>query len=75
MGLTILADARQAALVRLADMTGVDVPLHKAAILLFSSLYGRDFMAENDILPEISEAFSALPSLARAAANGWLAIG
>ncbi|RGP35138.1 NAD/NADP octopine/nopaline dehydrogenase family protein [Pseudotabrizicola alkalilacus] len=58
-------------MVRLADMTGVEVPLHKAAILLFSSLYGRDFTAENDILPEISNAFCALPSLAQATANGW----
>ena len=58
-------------MVRLADMTGVEVPLHKAAILLFSSLYGRDFTAENDILPEISEAFCTLPSLAQATENGW----
>ncbi len=38
---------------RLAAIAGVPVPLHEAGIRLFSALYGRDFAAENDLLPEL----------------------
>jgi len=39
--------------VKIADMVGVDVPLHKAGIVLFSGLYGRDFTKDNDLLPAL----------------------
>lgn len=60
-------------LVRLADMAGVAVPLHQAAILMFSSLYGRDLALENDLLPDIAPAFGSLDGLRRMAAQGWAA--
>jgi opine dehydrogenase len=36
---------------RLAALAGVPVPLHESGVRLMSALYGRDFSAENDILP------------------------
>ncbi|RCI77211.1 hypothetical protein DNK03_21540 [Brucella anthropi] len=36
---------------RLARQAGIAVPLHSAGIDLFSALYGRDFRAENNLLP------------------------
>jgi len=41
------------ATVKIADMVGVDVPLHKAGITLFSALYGQDFTQDNDLLPAL----------------------
>jgi len=35
----------------LAAMADVPVPLHRAGVDMFSALYGRDFRAENDLLP------------------------
>jgi len=37
----------------IARAAGIDVPLHRAGIALFSALYGRDFSAENDLLPSL----------------------
>ncbi len=37
----------------LAGVAGVPVPLHTAGVDVFSALYGRDFRAENDILPAL----------------------
>jgi opine dehydrogenase len=37
--------------IRLAALAGVPVPLHEGGVRLMSALYGRDFAAENDILP------------------------
>ncbi len=39
--------------VRLAQTIGVPAPLHESGVRVFSALYGRDFAAENDILPEL----------------------
>ncbi|MBV9784555.1 MAG: NAD/NADP octopine/nopaline dehydrogenase family protein [Acidisphaera sp.] len=39
--------------VRLAGIAGVPVPLHAGGVAIFSALYGRDFAAENDILPAL----------------------
>lgn len=39
--------------IALATAAGVPVPLHEAGLRLFSALYGRDFAAENDILPAL----------------------
>jgi opine dehydrogenase len=39
--------------IRLAALAGVPAPLHESGLRLISALYGRDFAAENDILPEL----------------------
>ena len=39
--------------IRLAALAGVPAPLHESGVSLMSALYGRDFAAENDILPEL----------------------
>jgi opine dehydrogenase len=39
--------------IRLAALAGVPVPLHESGVQLMSALYGRDFAAENDILPPL----------------------
>ena len=39
--------------IRLAALAGVPVPLHESGVRLMSALYGRDFAAENDILPQL----------------------
>jgi opine dehydrogenase len=36
---------------RIAD---VPMPLHEAGVAMFSALYGRDFRAENNLLPELT---------------------
>ena len=36
-----------------AEMAGVPAPLHMAGVDVFCALYGRDFRAENDILPAL----------------------
>ena len=38
----------------LARIAGVAMPLHEAGIALFSALYGRDFRAENNLLPALA---------------------
>lgn len=40
-------------LVWLGQLAGVPTPLHQAGIDLFSALYGRDLVAENDLLPAL----------------------
>ena len=39
--------------IRLAALAGAPVPLHESGVRLMSALYGRDFAAENDILPRL----------------------
>jgi opine dehydrogenase len=39
----------------LARTMGLAAPLHEAGVALFSALYGRDFAAENDILPRLGD--------------------
>ena len=38
---------------RLAALASVPVPLHESGVRMMSALYGRDFAAENDILPQL----------------------
>lgn len=40
-------------IVRLAALAGVSAPLHESGVRLLSALYGRDFVEENNILPEL----------------------
>ncbi len=46
----------------LADMADVPAPLHRAGVDVFSALYGRDFRAENDILPALGPLRTAIAS-------------
>lgn len=39
--------------ISIAHIAGVKVPLHESGLCLMSALYGRDFAAENDILPSL----------------------
>ena len=45
-------------LIALADSAGVEVPLHRAGLTLFSALLGRDLASENDLLPHLPIATS-----------------
>lgn len=38
----------------LARIAGVPMPLHEGGISIFSALYGRDFRAENNLLPSLA---------------------
>jgi opine dehydrogenase len=38
----------------LGRIAGVPMPLHQAGVAIFSALYGRDFRAENNLLPALS---------------------
>lgn len=39
----------------IAHLAGVPVPLHESGLRIMSALYGRDFAAENDILPRLGD--------------------
>jgi opine dehydrogenase len=57
--------------ISLGAMTGIDVSLHKAGLVLFSALYGRDLSKDNDLLPAIGlEAFSK-DALMHVVREGW----
>ncbi|NTE89362.1 NAD/NADP octopine/nopaline dehydrogenase family protein [Agrobacterium rubi] len=43
-------------LLYLADNIGIDMPLHRGGVVILSSCYGRNFIAENDFLSEIDAA-------------------
>jgi opine dehydrogenase len=58
---------------RLAAIAGVKVPLHDAGIAIFSAMYGRDFAAENELLPAIGLDRMSRLALQRAARDGWQA--
>ncbi|MBO1079214.1 NAD/NADP octopine/nopaline dehydrogenase family protein [Roseomonas haemaphysalidis] len=50
----------------LGRISGVPVPLHAAGIALFSATHGRDFRAENDLLPPLALAGTTKAALAAA---------
>jgi opine dehydrogenase len=47
----------------LARIAGVPMPLHEGGISIFSALYGRDFRAENDLLPDLALDHASMASL------------
>ncbi|HJO97398.1 MAG TPA: NAD/NADP octopine/nopaline dehydrogenase family protein [Rhodospirillales bacterium] len=59
--------------VAIGRAAGVAMPLHEAGINLFSALYGRDFPAENDILPELGLERMNGEELPRLVGEGWKA--
>ncbi len=54
----------------LAGMAGVAAPLHTAGVDVFSALYGRDFRAENNILPALGPLQQALAAESPSPASG-----
>ena len=53
--------------IALADSAGIDVPLHRAGLALFSALLGRDLAAQNDLLSQLPVATSTPGQLTRLA--------
>ena len=53
--------------IALAESAGVEVPLHRAGLTLFSALLGRDLAAQNDLLPHLPIATSTPEQLTRLA--------
>lgn len=39
----------------LAELAGVDVPVHRSGVVLLNACYSRDFSVENNLLPELGE--------------------
>jgi opine dehydrogenase len=60
-------------LIAIARAARVPVPLHDAGVALFGALYGRDFAAENDLLPALGIERMAAPALHAFARDGFAA--
>lgn len=54
----------------LGKMAGCPARLHEAGIEIFSAMYGRDFAAENDLLPAVGLDTMSLDDLRRLARDG-----
>jgi len=63
------------ATVALGRLAGVPAPIHAAGVTIFSSLYGRDFMAENDLLPALDFDTLSLNDLEKLARDGYAPSG
>jgi len=57
----------------LGRLAGRPALLHEAGIRIFSALYGRDFEAENDLLPALDLAAMNLDELRRLSETGFFA--
>ncbi len=55
----------------LGRLAGAPAPLHEAGIAMLGAAYGRDFTAENELLPAIGFASLSLAELRRLARDGW----
>lgn len=51
--------------VLLAKAAGCGAPLHEAGLVILSAAYGRDFRAENDLLPDLPMDMDRLHALCR----------
>lgn len=58
--------------VALGDLTGRPAELHRAGIRIFSAMYGRDFLAENELLDALDLDRTPLDALRQAARTGLL---
>jgi opine dehydrogenase len=58
--------------VALGELTGRPARLHDAGIKIFSAMYGRDFMAENNLLNALDLQRHDIYDLQRAARTGLL---
>ena len=61
-----------ALIVALGKLVGQPAVLHESGLLIFNSMYGRDFAAENDLLQAISMDEFSLEDLKEAAHTGQL---
>lgn len=59
--------------VAFGELAGCPARLHRAGVEIFSAMYGRDFFAENDLLPALGLDKMTLEDLCRAAQRGHLA--
>ena len=58
--------------VMLGELAGQPSKLHQAGVRIFSAMYGRDFMAENELLNALDLSRFTLDDLKRAARTGLL---
>ncbi|WP_226781223.1 NAD/NADP octopine/nopaline dehydrogenase family protein [Oceaniglobus trochenteri] len=56
----------------LGEMSGIPAKLHEAGVRIFSAMYGRDFMAENELLNALDLSRFSLDDLQQAARTGLL---
>jgi opine dehydrogenase len=56
---------------RLGRLVGAPATLHEAGIAILGAAYGRDFAAENDLLPALDFDHMPLDKLRRLARDGW----
>ena len=57
--------------VLLGQLVGKPATLHDAGVKIFSALYGRDFAAENDLLPELKLESMKVADLIELCRMGW----
>lgn len=55
----------------IGKIAGVDTTVHSAGIKVISAIYGRDFRAENDLLPVLGLEGLSKEELLRRAREGW----
>jgi opine dehydrogenase len=55
----------------IGKIAGVDTTVHSAGITVISAIYGRDFRAENDLLPVLGLEGLSKEELLRRAREGW----
>ncbi|GAB5374853.1 MAG: NAD/NADP-dependent octopine/nopaline dehydrogenase family protein [Acuticoccus sp.] len=58
---------------RLGALVGRPAPIHAAGITIFSSLYGRDFIAENNLMPALDFETLSLEDITTLARDGYRA--
>ena len=56
---------------KLGRLAGKTAPLHESGIQIFSALYGRDFVAENDLLAALEFDAMSLDDLSRLSRDGY----
>ena len=56
---------------RLGRLVGAPATLHEAGIAILGAVYGRDFAAENDLLPALEFGNLRLEELRRLSRDGW----
>ncbi len=57
--------------VLLGRLTGVGAPLHEAGTRIFSALYGRDLVADNNLLPELGLGAMTIDEMRQLTQLGW----
>ena len=63
------------AVIAIARVAGIPVPMHEAGLALLSTAYGRDFRADNDLLPPLDLPAMDAGSLHARCKLGWAGAG